>query len=216
MKILVSVVLLCSLKSFSQEKEAFQNLAKAKDSIRNSQFQKRAKSKTDTLSFLIPQNTIQLNEVKIRPNSEINAYSLGIIPKPVKTPTQYERQLLTAGDFKPIHLLGLLGGSLQVDPIINAISGRTKRLKKYVAIEKQQKYQEYLNDNFQEYFTEQLKIDSQDIGSFIIHLCEDKKVMNLIATKSFEELEFLMAEKWFDFKNNHIDIPLPKSEVIKE
>lgn len=139
-----------------------------------------------------------------------------LFPKPVKTPTHYERQLLTAGDFKPIHLLGLLGGSLQVDPIVNAINGRTKRLKKYVAIEKQQKYQEYLSENFQEYFSEQLKIDSQYIRSFVIHLCDDKKVMSLIASKSFEELEFLMAEKWFDFKSNQIDIHLPTTEIPAE
>lgn len=207
------VILLCSLKSFSQAKEAFQNLAKAQDSVRNVQHQS---SKSDTLSILIPQNIIELNEVKIRPNSKIDAYSLGIIPKPVKTPTHYERQLLTAGDFKPIHLLGLLGGSLQVDPILNAINGRTKRLKKYVAIEKQQKYQEYLSENFQEYFSEQLKIDSQYIGSFVIHLCDDKKVMSLIASKSFQELEFLMAEKWFDFKSNQIDIHLPTTEIPAE
>ena len=213
MKLLLPILILCSFKSFSQEKQGIHNFAKAQDSIRNIQKPQDKISKTDTLSILIPKNIIELNEVKIRPNSQISAYSLGIIPKPVKTPTQYERQLLTAGDFKPIHLLGLLGGSLQVDPILNAINGKTKRLKKYVEIEKQQKYQEYLSVNFKEYFTEQLKIDSEYIGSFIIHLCDDKKVMNLIATKSFEELEFLMAEKWFDFKSNQIDIPLPKTEI---
>ena len=159
--------------------------------------------------MMLSNNMIKLNEVKIRPNSQISAYSLGIIPKPVKTPTQYERQLYTAGDFKPIHLLGLLGGSLQIDPILNAINGKTKRLKKYIQIEKQQKYQEYISENFQEYFTEQLKIDSEYIGSFVIHLCEDKKVMDLIARKSYEELEFLMADKWFDFKSNQLGKPLP-------
>ncbi len=213
---MIALLLLCSFRSFSQEKGAFDNLTKAKDSIRNFQKQNNVNSKSDTLSILFLNNTIELNEVRIRPNSQISAYSLGIIPKPVKIPTQYERQLLTAGDFKPIHLLGLLGGSLQVDPILNAINGRTKRLKKYVQIEKQQKYQEYLTENFQEYFTEQLKIDSEYIGSFIIHLCDDKKVMDLIAAKSFEELEFLMAEKWFDFKSNQIEKSISKSEIPTE
>ena len=214
MKLLLSFVLLFSLKSFCQEKERFHNLAKAKDSIRISQKFTELISKSDTLSILIPKNIIELNEVKIRPNSQISAYSLGIIPKPIKTPTQYERQLYTAGDFKPIHLLGLLGGSLQVDPILNAINGRTKRLKKYVQIEKQQKYQEYLSESFKEYFSEQLKITPEYVGSFIIYLCEDKKVMSLIETKSFEELEFLMADKWFDFKNNQLGTPIQKSEII--
>ena len=201
MKLLIALLLLCSYQSFSQEKGLSEVPAKTKDSVLNSP---KIKFNSDTISILIPQNTIKLNEVKIKPNSQINAYSLGIIPKPVKTPTQYERQLLTAGDFKPIHLLGLLGGSLQVDPILNAINGRTKRLKKYIKIEKQQKYQEYLAENFQEYFSQQLKIEPEYIGSFILHLCDDPKVMNLIAAKSFEELEFLIAEKWFDYKANQL------------
>lgn len=206
MKYLLPLVLLCFLNSYSQEKKAFSDLAKAKDSIRKIELLREINSNTDTLSILIPRSIIELNEVKIRPNSQITAYSLGIIPKPVKTPTQYERQLLTAGDFKPIHLLSLLGGSLQVDPIINAISGRTKRLKKYIQIEKKQKYQDYITESFQEFFVQELKIEQDHIGSFVIHLCEDKKVMNLIATKSFEELEFLMSEKWFDFKVNNIEV----------
>lgn len=204
------------MKSFSQEKERFHNFAKAQDSLRNFQKSQETISKQDTLSILFSKDIIELNEVKIRPNSQISAYSLGIISKPVKTPKQYERQLLTAGDFKPIHLLGLLGGSLQVDPILNAINGKTKRLKKYVEIEKQQKYQEYLSDNFQEYFSEQLKIDSEYIGSFVIYLCEDKKVINLIESKSFEELEFLMADKWFDFKRKQIDTPIQKATILEE
>ena len=208
MKYILPLVLLCFLNSYSQEKKAFFDLAKVKDSIRKVELLRELNSNSDTLSILIPRSIIELNEVKIRPNSQITAYSLGIIPKPVKTPTQYERQLLTAGDFKPVHLLSLLGGSLQVDPIINAISGRTKRLKKYIQIEKKQKYQDYITESFQEFFVQELKIEQDHIGSFVIHLCEDKKVMTLIATKSFEELEFLMAEKWFDFKKNQIEVAI--------
>lgn len=209
MKLLIALLFFCSLKSFGQKKEISKDLKQQNDSILKFNNSKFPQSKTDTLSMMLSNNMIKLNEVKIRPNSQISAYSLGIIPKPVKTPTQYERQLYTAGDFKPIHLLGLLGGSLQIDPILNAINGKTKRLKKYIQIEKQQKYQEYISENFQEYFTEQLKIDSEYIGSFVIHLCEDRKVMDLIARKSYEELEFLMADKWFDFKSTQLGKPLP-------
>lgn len=43
--------------------------------------------------------------------------------------TQMERRLYT-GDFKPIDLLGLLGGSVNVDAILNSINGRTAMTKK--------------------------------------------------------------------------------------
>lgn len=91
---------------------------------------------SDTLKKSIFEQVNILEEVFIQSKSEFTALSLGIIQKEIKPPSPYERQLYTAGDFKPIHLLSLLGGSLQVDPIINAISGRTKRLKKYIQFEK--------------------------------------------------------------------------------
>jgi hypothetical protein len=50
----------------------------------------------------------QLDEVVIRRYNNINAVSLGIIPNQ-KSYTPAERKLRTAGDFKPIMLLGLMG-----------------------------------------------------------------------------------------------------------
>ncbi len=162
--------------------------------------------------MMLSKNMIELNEVKIRPNSQLSAYSLGIISKPVKTPTQYERQLLTAGDFKPIHLLGLLAGSLQVDPILNAINGKTKRLKKYIQIEKQQRHQEYLEKNFQDFLSEKLKITEEHFGSFVIYLCKDKNIVDLIEMKNFAELEFRITDKWYEFKRVQLD-KSPNNEV---
>jgi hypothetical protein len=51
----------------------------------------------------------QLDEVVIRRYNNINAVSLGIIPANQKSYTPAERKLRTAGDFKPIMLLGLIG-----------------------------------------------------------------------------------------------------------
>ena len=79
----------------------------------------------------------ELDEVEVKNYSHLNAESLGIT-NGVKTYTPAERKLKTAGDFKPIHLLGILGGSLPVDPILNAINGRTKRLKEEIKIEKKE------------------------------------------------------------------------------
>ncbi|RZL32777.1 MAG: hypothetical protein EOP00_33565, partial [Pedobacter sp.] len=61
---------------------------------------------------------IILDEVEIINYQSINAVSLGILSKPAKSYTPQERRLQTAGDFKPIHLLGLLGGNLPLDPIM--------------------------------------------------------------------------------------------------
>jgi hypothetical protein len=67
--------------------------------------------------------------VVIRRYNNINAVSLGIIPAN-KIIYASRRKLRTAGDFKPIMLLGLMGSSMPLDPLINKINGRTKRLKR--------------------------------------------------------------------------------------
>lgn len=70
---------------------------------------------------------VVLDEVEIK---SYNAVSMGILQTPAKTYTPAERRLKTAGDFKPIHLLAILGGGMPLDPVFNTINGRTKRLKK--------------------------------------------------------------------------------------
>jgi hypothetical protein len=75
----------------------------------------------------------QLDEVVIRRYNNINAVSLGLFSKPKII--YASRKLRTAGDFKPIMLLGLIS-SMPLDPLINKINGRTKRLKKEVILEK--------------------------------------------------------------------------------
>jgi len=82
--------------------------------------------------------SVELKEVIINEHPEISAENLGIIPRDQVKLTSQERKLQTAGDFKPIHLLGLLGGLLAVDPILNAINGRTAMLKKAVTVEKKE------------------------------------------------------------------------------
>lgn len=60
----------------------------------------------------------------------INFYDVGIPGFTGKKMTKSERLLREAGEFKPKMLLGLLGGNLPLNPILNGISGRTKELKK--------------------------------------------------------------------------------------
>lgn len=72
----------------------------------------------DTLIIRFSSEEVELNEVILNENSEINAVSLGIIPKKIEKLTVQERRLKASGDFKPKHLFGLLLGSLQIEPIL--------------------------------------------------------------------------------------------------
>lgn len=67
--------------------------------------------------------------------AKINFYDVGIPGNKGKPKTKSERLLAEAGEFKPIMLLGILGGGLPLNPILNGISGRTKMLKNRVKLE---------------------------------------------------------------------------------
>lgn len=144
---------------------------------------------------------VELNEVVVNENAHITAESLGIIAKGQRKYTPAERKLATAGDFKPVHLLGLLGGSLTVDPIINKINGRTKKLKKNVEVEKKEKNIEKLGYLFEDaYFINYLKIPSVYINGFKFYVVENKVAENLLELKDKTKLTLLLSELALKYK----------------
>lgn len=179
------------LNVFSQEKEVLQNQSKVSDSIKTKE--------KDTIQSSTFTQKITLDEVNLTP-SEYNAVSLGIIKKEIKPLSLNERRLYTAGDFKPIHLLSILGGTLAVDPIINKISGRTNRLKRYIKIEKNIKHFEYILYHYQDYMVNNLNIDEELLEQFVDYLVANEQVSNLLENKIYNELPFIIGDMWFDFQ----------------
>ncbi|TDO97665.1 hypothetical protein EV145_10918 [Flavobacterium sp. 245] len=144
-------------------------------------------------------NKIELKEVII--NTQITAENLGIVPHGQKTYTPAERKLATAGDFKPISLLGLLGGSMPLDPVINKISGRTKRLKELVAVERKEMNIEQLGNLFEDaYFIDYLKIPSEYVLGFKFYFVESQDIGVLLLEKNKSKITPLMAELALKYK----------------
>lgn len=163
------------------------------ETIRKTIVEKEMQSEGIIIKMALKTNN--LKEVIINENRSINAVSLGILPKEAKKYTPAERKLRTAGDFKPIDLLGILGGALAVDPILNAINGRTKRLKKEVVIEKNEKLLSKLEDYYKEdYYTEVLKIPQEYIKGFQYYLIEDADFVNALNAKN-KTLTLFLAKK---------------------
>ena len=146
------------------------------------------------------QMSIELDDVILEDFSHINAYALGIIDHEMKVPTQNERRLYTAGDFKPIHLLSILGGSLQLDPIINKISGRTKRLKRYIEIDRRLENLEFLNENFGIYIKESLGIEEDERNRFLYYLVEETDIGDLIEENQETRLKFFIQDYWIRYQ----------------
>lgn len=157
-------------------------------------FIKRQEFNLGSITVDLTPKTIELNEVVVNKHSNISAENLGIIPKDQVKLTPAERRLQTAGDFKPIHLLGLLGGMLAVDPILNAINGRTKMLKKEVSIEKKEFLMAKLEYLFEDkYYIETLKIPEELIKGFQYYCIDDPDFARSLNEKNKTMSMFLIV-----------------------
>lgn len=150
-----------------------------------------------------------LEEVVVNKYPEINAVSLGISPKGIKHRTQMERRLYTAGDFKPIDLLGLLGGSLDVDAVLNSINGRTAMTKKLIQLEKKIVVLEKTNLLFEDqFYTNTLKIPVEYIKGFKYYMADNSEFSNLLQSKNKAKIEFMMGQ----LATKYIDIIATESK----
>lgn len=147
----------------------------------------------------------QLDEVEVKNYSHINAESLGIT-NGVKTYTPAERKLQTAGDFKPIHLLGILGGSLPLDPVLNAINGRTKRLKEEIKIEKKEDYLLKLDALYEaDFYTQKLKINADYVDGFKYYLLENDSFIAILDKSNDVQITFSMSQISAEYNNLILD-----------
>ena len=143
----------------------------------------------------------QLDEALVYSNKNISAVALGIIPKEIKPLTMNERRLKTAGDFKAAQLLGILGGGVPINPIINKISGRTKRLKKIVAQERISINYERLRKSYSAFIMENIDISEADMGRFMYFLADNEVTSSLLEQKNDEALQLFILENWITFQN---------------
>ena len=134
-----------------------------------------------------------LNEVFVarNNNTQFNKQYSGI-----KSYTPAERRLTEAGDFKPTALLtGLVGLSLPLNPIINAISGRTTQLKKELTVERNEMLLEKIKYLYQdEYYIKKLKIQQEQITGFQYYVIYDFKLIAAVKAKNKTLINFRMIE----------------------
>jgi len=104
-------------------------------------------------------NAYELEEVVVE-GSTINSISLGIVPKDQKQYTPAEKKLFTAED--------------GTDALFNAISGRTKMLKKAAETEKKVSLIEYLNGLYtDEEVTAEFGIPADKVKAFMFYAADN-------------------------------------------
>lgn len=158
---------------------------------------------SDFISIKMTSKATVLNEVVVTNHNVIDEVSLGIVSKDQIKYTQAERRLQTTGDFKPIMLLGLLAGSMPLDPLINKINGRTKRVKKQIVAEKKgsniEKLSSYYNDSF---FTAQLGICAEYVSGFKVHVIENNTFAKELEKGETAMLRFMIIDLANKYKQN--------------
>ena len=110
----------------------------------------------------------------IEGNPPINFFDVGIPGYTGKIATQSERRLSEAGEFKPKMLLGLLGGGVPLNPILNGLSGRTKMLKNRVEIETKETLMNTIKARLSRDFFVSNPLD-EDLRMDFFYFCADDK-----------------------------------------
>lgn len=132
----------------------------------------------------------ELNEIIVE-KSNIDAVSLGIVPYKVKKFTPAERRYYTATTGS---------GILPIDPIINAITGRTKMLKKEIQVEKYMMIQAKLGNMFEaEHLMQEFNIPEDYLEGFVFFVSEKPKVMDAVKAKNKTLTLFLLGELAVEF-----------------
>ncbi|UYW01239.1 hypothetical protein K5I29_12425 [Flavobacterium agricola] len=111
----------------------------------------------DELLIILKPNFTLLDEVKINTKANV-ALELGILQKPAKEYTKSERLLKAASEMEVSTTGGVMGGGvgMSLDPIINAITGRTKMLKKVIEKEGNNRIFNRIKSNYDTYLQEEL------------------------------------------------------------
>lgn len=129
----------------------------------------------------LEKNTRQLDELIIVDYRHINAESLGLVPKGQKQYSAAEKRLFTATS----------GG---ISSLINAISGRTKMLKKAVEISKKEEIMVKINYIYtEEELMTQFKIPKDYVRGFVFYLVEDANFARAIRDKNNTMAKFLLS-----------------------
>ena len=127
-----------------------------------------------------------LKEVVVDQQRGINAVSMGILAVPAKKYSAAERKL---------HEATTGGGIVPLNPILNAISGRTNLLKKEIEVEKKEYTIRKLNEWFESsFYTERFKIPTAYIEGFQYFLADDPQFESAVRSKNKTLTVFLMGE----------------------
>jgi len=121
------------------------------------------------------------------------------LPKNQKRCTPAERRVKTATDLN-MYILPPLGLSFSLDPFVNAITGRTKMLKKVLVTERKVMGMENLNNIYtEEQIVSELAIPPHMVQAFLYYAVEDNALAEALKSKNDERAKlelYILADKY--------------------
>lgn len=134
--------------------------------------------------FNVELNDFELKEVVIE-RRRISSSILNIPMGAKYTPA--ERRVETAASMKPTLDPQMTGGFLPLDPLFNAISGRTKSLKKIREVEKNQVAMSSISTLFpNDLIVAELKIPAEYVKGFLFYASENEYVAKALKENNLE------------------------------
>ena len=141
---------------------------------------------------MIPKVT-QLEEVEVKGEKLANSE----LWDGAKEYTPAERRLRQAA--KPTRLNQ--GLEISNDAIINAISGKSKRLRKELAVEKKEAYMEQIEESYpEEYYTENLGIQKDYVSGFKFFIVEDAAFIKTLDKRNKLSMDAVILELSQEYK----------------
>ena len=129
----------------------------------------------------------ELDPVVLTEYRHINAESLGLVPMGQKQYTPSERKLATASAWK-MNPMGL-------DPVINAITGRTAMLEKAAETAKKEDLMEKISYIYsEEDIINEFKIPLEYVKGFVFYVIENRHFIASIKAKNMTMAKFLLGE----------------------
>ena len=128
----------------------------------------------------------------------VNASTLKLPNANVKLRTQHERKLYTARTWD------FTGFSIKLDPLINAISGRTLMLKNKVALELQSlKYEKIYESIDDSLVVIEMKIPKDRVYDFYYYCEADKSFDSIVNLNIKGDVWNFMLEKSINYRKNN-------------
>lgn len=155
--------------------------------------------KREGIELVMTESGIPLEEVTVETNRALDPVALGLLTKRPEKLRANERKLKEAGDFKAVQLLGIVGGGVPIIPMLNKITGRTKRLKKRVAVENENILKEYLQYHYSEFIEKRLGLQSEWIDRFLYYAVINHSWDDIYPDGNKEQFHFRLIQVYQDF-----------------